>query len=265
MRYFPAILPGNTVQYPAKRRRFQRTVENITPSGATYRGIDDGHALWQWDLVFQDITALQRQQFDLLFDECRGRLYPFLFLDPFQNLVRHSDALDDVAWEKTANVVVNGNQPDPLGGSRACRLSNASGATGGIKQRLAVPAWVTYTASCWLRATVSATAEMLVHPAGSAAGYSVTLTPAWQRYRFTITHASAAEEIDAGLKVPDNTEIFAFGFQLEQSCTISDYKRTNAESGIHVNSRFAHDELRWVTSGVDHHSTRITIQSPILT
>lgn len=133
-----------------------------------------------------------------------------------------------------------------------------------IRQRLAVPAWVTYTASCWLRASVSSTVELVAHPAGSANGYSVTLSPVWHRYRFTVTHASIAEELHAGLKLPENTEIFAFGFQLEQSSTMSDYKRTNTECGIHASSRFAHDELRWITSGVDHHSARITIQSPIL-
>ncbi len=265
MRFFPTILAGNIIQYPAKRRLTQRTVQNVTPSGTTYRSLDGSAAHWQWDLGFQDITALQRQQLDSLFDECRGRLHSFLFLDPFQNLVRHSAAFHEAVWERDASVVVTANQHDPFGGNRAYRLSNPSGTSGTLKQRLDIPAWATYTASCWLRASAPVTAELLVHPADTTVGHGITLSSVWQRHHITTTHASALEELHAGLKLPANTEIFAFGFQLEQYSAVSEYKNTNAESGIHANCRFVHDEIRWLTSGVDHHSARIRIQSPIIT
>lgn len=264
MRFFPSVLPGNAIQYPVKRRRHQRVIENITPGGGLYRGFDTGRSLWHWELTYQDIRTPQRQALDGLFDECKGRLLPFLFLDPFENLVRYSEDFSQPAWERQANVVAVGNQLDPFGTNRAFRLSNASGAAGSIFQRLNIPVWGTYTVSCWLRAEVPATVEMLAHPAGSTTGQSLALASSWYRRAFQVSHGGTEEELHAGLRLPGNTELYVFGFQLEQFSNLSEYKRTNEESGVHANSRFEQDEIRWVTNGVDHHSARITIQSPIL-
>jgi hypothetical protein len=264
MRFFPSILPGNAIQYPVKRRRNQRVIENVTPGGGLYQAVDAGRSWWYWELAYQDIGSQQRQALDGLFDECKGRLLPFVFLDPFENLVSYSEDFSQPAWGKEANIVAVGSQLDPFGSNRAFRLSNASGAAGSILQQVYIPSWVPYTVSCWLRANGSAAVEILAHPSGSTTGQSVALGPAWERYAISVSHSGNEEELLAGLRLPANTEVYAFGFQLEQFSSLSEYKRTNEESGVHANSRFGQDEIRWVTNGIDHHSARIAIESPIL-
>ncbi|MBL8179953.1 MAG: hypothetical protein JNK48_35060 [Bryobacterales bacterium] len=227
-----------------------------------YRRLDTGLAYWRWDLVFQDVSGAQRQSIDSLFNECRGSLLPFLFLDPFQNLVRHSEAFEAAAWEKEASIVATAEQADPFDMPRARRLSNASGAWGSVRQRLPVPAWVTYSVSCWLRANVPTGVEILAGPAGGTNGTSAMVNTVWMRHSLTVTHISNEEELDVGLRIPGNSEVYAYGFQLEPFATVSEYQKTTEESGVHVNCRFEQDEIRWVTKGVDHHSTRIYLRAP---
>ncbi len=263
MRFFPADIPGLAIQYPVKRRRSQRAIHSVTPGGMLYRSIDPGHRFVGWDLTFQNVTLSQRQELDDFFSGCEGRMQSFVFLDPFQNLVRHSEEFEHGAWEKDPSIVVLSNQPDPMGSSQGRRLSNASGIAGAVVQRLSVPAWFSYTISCWMRATVPTNVELCAHPAGTG-GNSLFVTTTWQIHVMRVHQASNETEIYAGLRLPSNSEIHAYGFQMEQFSSLSDYKRTVEEGGVITNSRFDQDEIRWVTSGIDHHSTRIAIHAPLL-
>lgn len=264
MQFFPPILPKGVFQYPVTRNVQQRAVENVTPGGTMYRRVDSGYGFVRWDLLFENINSAQRHSLGSFFEECRGTLRPFVFLDPFQNLVRQSESFEHIAWERESSLTLVNGQPDPTGGSRAYRISNATGASRSLLQRLTIPTWFPYSASCWLRADIESSIELTAHPSGSSSGISIPVTTAWKRHSIGVCHQSIETELQAGLRLPGNTEIYAFGFQLEQFETLSEYKRTGNESGVHANARFAGDELRWITTGIEHHSTRLSVQTPIL-
>ncbi|MFN7933411.1 MAG: hypothetical protein U0R19_08800 [Bryobacteraceae bacterium] len=264
MQFFPQILPNGVFQYPVRRNVQQRVIENITPGGALYRRVDGGCGLLKWDLAFENIGTEQRHILAGFFEACGGTLRPFVFLDPFQNLIRRSESFDHTVWEKEPALVVETGQVDHWGTLRACRISNATNTSRLMAQRLTIPAWYPYCVSCWLRADTESTVELTAHPVGSLAGISLPVTTEWKRHSIVLRHQSSETELLAGLRLPANTEIYAFGFQLEQFETTSEYKRTEGESGIHANARFSDDEIRWVTNGVEHHSTQLSVQAPIL-
>ncbi|MBS1829788.1 MAG: hypothetical protein JST93_31100 [Acidobacteria bacterium] len=264
MQFFPQILPGGVLQYPVTRNVQQRVIENITPGGAMYRRVDGGLGFVRWDLAFDSITSEQRDSLTTFFEDCRGTLRPFVFLDPFQNLVRRSESFDHTAWEKEPALVIANGQADLWATSRASRISNATGGSRSVAQRLTIPAWYPYCASCWLRADTESIVELVAHPSSSTGGISLPVTTEWKRHSIVVRHQSGETELLAGLRLPAHTEIYAFGFQLEEFEATSEYKRTEGECGIHSNARFREDELRWITSGIQHHSTRISVQAPIL-
>lgn len=264
MLFFPSILPENSLQYPISRSQQYRFRQNVTPSGVVFRASDSGRRAIRWKLAFQNVSTEQRQQLDSFYGQCSGRLRSFVFLDPFSNMVRHSEAFENSVWGKDPGISVTTGQSDLHGTFRARRLSNPAGISRSIVQQLIAPAWFSYSVSCWLRSVAPVTVDLLLQPLGGSNYRQVIVTPEWQRFTYSAQSSSAEEAIVVGLGLPGNSEVFALGFQCEQFDTPSVYKESTDIGGVYSNCRFDHDEIRWATDGINHHSTQVTIRAPIL-
>ena len=258
-RFFPSIWATNTLRYPLARHQKHRWIEAETPNGSVYRTYDSGGKMTRWALEFINVPSTQRQALDEFFDDCKGTFRSFVFLDPFENLVRQSEAFEDGVWEKQPGIFVSPYAPDPYSGTQARRVSNVSSTPQSLLQTLVIPGWFSYTASCWLRSSDTATAELRAHPTNEDSVETFSLSGSWQRYSINVCHESQTDAIHTGIRIPGNTEIFAYGFQLEQFSILSPYKRTTNASGVFADCRFDNDVIRWTTTGIDHHTSRVLV------
>src|SRR5436190_16162990 len=97
---FPQLSTGAIGQYPIGKRRLSRTVVNDAADGATFKLADAAAGAVEWELEFSTLSDDERAALTDLHGAVEGRLGAFTFLDPTDNLLCWSEALDESVWER---------------------------------------------------------------------------------------------------------------------------------------------------------------------
>jgi len=255
MPIFPQLATGAMGQYPLRRMRRSRTVENTMPDGHAVRLADNGAERTEWRLEYQELTDGELDALIEFFQAVEGRLGTFTFLDPAGNLVAWSEQLDEPAWEKGPLVTVEGGVTGPAGEVNAWRVANGGAAPAGIAQTLNVPEELYYCLSVWVR-SVQTTQVTLVR---GGARTTKQVTAEWNRLTFAAQAAGTAESVLFGLELAPGAAVEVCGFQVEAQAGASGYKKTGARGGVYGNARLAGDELKITTVGQGRHGCTLNI------
>ena len=151
MLVFPQISTGAAALYPLTKARGARTVVNALADGGADVFSDPDAARVGWEMRMRGLTRGEWDAIEALFDQTAGGWKTFTFLDPAGNLLAWSEDLTDGVWVKAPLLVLAAGIADPLGTSRATRVTNTAQTTGGAIQTLAAPADYQYCLSVWAR------------------------------------------------------------------------------------------------------------------
>lgn len=259
-RYFPQLSSGAVTQYPLTESRAFRTVVNETADGRRVRFADTAASRIEWRIRQQAISDTEWNAIEALFSACEGRLRTFTFLDPADNLLRHSEDLTQPLWNLGPALAISPGIADPLGTNRATAITNSSGAMQRVMQTLGAPGTYQYSLSVWLRAAAPIPVRLLVMADGSFAETVHTIDSTWRRCSLFASLNANADAVDAGIELPGNAAIEVFGFQVDAQPAPSVYKRTAAVGGVYAKARFLDDVLTQQTTAPGVHSAfcRIT-------
>jgi hypothetical protein len=242
MPYFPQLVSGAGAQFPALRRIYTRTVRNSAPDGTGSKLADPGWSGVEWALELKALTTEEWDAIEKLFHHVEGRLGTFTFLDPTDNLIRWSEDLDSTAWWKDSLLHLTPGIPDPLGLTRATKITNSSLSTLAIRQTLPIPGWFRYCFSLFVRGG-AADASVFLRTAGVTHKQQFRAGPTWFRVEHAVNARDQNEGVDFGLEVGAGQSLEVFGFQVESQAGASGYKRTTSRSGIYPAASFLDDVL----------------------
>lgn len=261
MPFFPQLTTGAVAQFPVSKRRSVRTVLETAPGGEQVKLEDPGVRTREWMLELAGLSPSEATAVESLFLASEGRLREFSYLDPMANLLAHSENLSQPVWIKSALLQVTGTIADPLGTTRAFRLTAAGAGEQILAQDIAGPGNYWYSMSCWLRA-VSGTSVVLRRFAGPVtASETHKIGSAWRRIEMPGQLASAASPVRFELRLPAGTVADVFGLQVEAQRGASDYKLTGAQAGVYPNAVFAQDELEVSADYDNQFSTTVRIRT----
>lgn len=91
MTYFPQMATGAIGQYPLSVRGVQRTIVNDCLDGRRIKLPDRGAAHARWQFNFRELTDVELNALEQLFQSAEGRLNGFTLLDPSGNLLAWSE------------------------------------------------------------------------------------------------------------------------------------------------------------------------------
>lgn len=259
---FPQLSTGATAQYPLAVRRIVRTVVNEAADGRQFKYADASFARAEWDIRLAALTNAEWALLEELFASCEGRLRTFTFLDPLDNLLRHSEDFTRPEWEKDPLLTVTPGQPDPWGTQRATRLTNSGVLLQEMKQNLPAPGTYKYNWSLLARAESPMDLRVRLSAGPSYADQHVPLTPEWQAISVFADLDWAEDGVLASLALPPGTSADVAAAQCEAQLAPSSYKRTGSASGVYPLARFATDRLLQTTTDLDQHETVIRITAP---
>lgn len=237
MDYFPQLETGAMGQFPLRRTRRMRTIENRMPGGEAVRFADVAAELTEWHLEFRDLSDGEAGRLAQFFETMEGRLRTFSFLDPAGNLLAWSEELDAEAWTKNPLTAVTAGVGDPHGGTRAWRIVGPGPA--GVSQTLSIPDGFHYCMSVYARCDGQATVALLRGEQRS----EQHVTSDWKRLTFPSVGAGAGESVRFGLELAAGGSVEVFGFQVEPQAGASGYKKTTSRTGIFRNARLGDDRL----------------------
>lgn len=255
MIYFPQLSSGATGQFPLSRQRTTRTVVNQSVQNYQFKLADSAAAITEWHLSFAEMSDQELAALEALFQVVEGRLTPFTFLDPVDNLLAWSEQQNQAVWQPDPLLTLTSGVPDPMGGSGAYQVSNPTTATLVLQQSINAPASLDYCLSLYARSDQS-TQVWLVR--GSATE-PLEISPQWIRLSSAGQLQDIGESISFGIALNPGTTVDVFGIQAEAQTTASLYKQTAETGGVYPNARFQSDTLTITTVGPSRHSCELDI------
>lgn len=255
MTYFPQLSSGATGQFPITRQRTARTVVNQSCQSYQVKLADPGAAITGWHLSFEEMNDQELAALDALFQAVEGRLTPFTFLDPADNLLAWSEQQNQAVWQASPLLSLTGGLTDPMGGTVAYQAGNPTGATLTLQQSINAPASLDYCLSLYARSDQSTRVWLVRGSATDARGIS----PQWTRLTSAGQLQDAADSISFGIALDPGTRVDVFGIQAEAQTSASLYKRTAETGGVYPNARFRDDTLTITTVGPSRHSCELDI------
>jgi|ERR1035441_317259 hypothetical protein len=255
MFYFPQLSSGATGQYPITRQRSARTVVNQSCQGYQVKLADPGAAITNWHLSFEEMSDEELAALEVLFQAVEGRLSPFTFVDPADNLLAWSDQQNQAVWQADPLLTLTGGAADPMGGMAAYQVTNPTPATLKLQQSINAPASLDYCLSLYARSDQSARVWLV---RGSAT-YAQAISPQWTRPIFAGQLQDTGDSITFGIALDPGATVDVFGIQAEAQTTASLYKQTAETGGVYPNARFQNDTLTITTVGPSRHSCELDI------
>lgn len=257
--YFPQLRPGVSAQYPLRKTLGFRTVMQPADAVTLLRSADDGWRQVQWTMQLRGLSDAEASAVETLFRNLRGAHGSFVFCDPEDNLLRHSESLPDAAWSKSAGVTINSAPTAPSVALAASRVQSPGGSTGELWQNAALPTGNHWLLSLYARADAATALTLYLRSSHGEQQRTVQLSTAWQRYWFGGSWWPAGEGIDAGVRLPVGAQADLSAFQLEGQASPSVYKRTQNTSGVYPQARFLDQRLRITTLAPDCHQMNLRI------
>jgi hypothetical protein len=255
MFYFPQLSSGATGQFPITRQRAARTVVNQSCQDYQVKLADPGAAITSWHLSFQEMSDAELAALEALFQGVEGRLTPFTFLDPADNLLAWSEQQNQAVWQADPLLTVTAGVADPLGGTAAYQVSNPTGATLTLQQSINAPASLDYCLSLYARSDQS----MRIWLVRGAMTEAQAITPQWTRPISAGQLQDTADSITFGIALDPGATVDVFGIQAEAQIAASMYKQTAETGGVYPNARFRDDTLTFTTVGPSRHYCELDI------
>ena len=261
MLFFPQLLSGNVSQYPLTRTRHVRTVVNELADGGTTRLGDPDLESLEWEMELSFLDDQEWAALETLFDQAEGGLATFTFVDPGDNLLTWSESLSETAWQKGALLQLSENVADPVGETRATRISNGAATPQTLSQTLEVSSAFYYCLSAFVRSDQPMTIQLQRSSAAASASDAVETSSSWRRVVSSGTLGGSDESVSFGIELPVSGALEVFGLQVEAELGPSVYKRTTARGGVHPKARFLNDSLTVTATGPGQHSVKLRILS----
>jgi len=261
MPYFPQLASSCLAQFPLAKNLTSRTVLNRTPGGERVVSTDANARLLEWTLDYSGLTRQEAAALETFFRDREGRLNDFVFFDPVGNLLARSEEFHLAPWQNDPLLQWTAGQLDPMGTTRATRVTNAGAASQLLKQSVDIPGDYQLCFSFWAKSatpldlTVARSAGAMSHIA------TVQLTSFWLRWEITARLSVSTSPIEFSIALPAGAIADLFGAQLEPQPHASGYRRTYQYSGVFPNSRFSQDELSLTAEAFENYAARVKVIS----
>ncbi|MBK5293262.1 MAG: DUF2460 domain-containing protein [Acidobacteriia bacterium] len=245
--------------YPFAKRRRNRSIVNQALDGSSTKLYDANGGEIEWDLSYRGLSQNEMEGLRTFFTDVEGRLESFTFADPSDNLLAWSEGLNQPVWVRDGLLQATEGIVDPMGTTRATRLSNGAQTEQSIRQAVAVTGAHYYCLSLHLRSITPATVSLTAFTDQAGQTAVVSARSQWRRVESTFTLNSNLAPVRFQIELPAAAMVDVFGLQVEAQITASPYKKTTLQGGVYPESRFNQDELIVGAQGPDDYETRLQV------
>jgi hypothetical protein len=260
--YFPQLLTGTSSQFPLRRALRFRTVSEGGRGVPMMRVADGSVRRVEWAMQLQGLCDAEAEALTTLFRDSRGTQRAFVFCDPEDNLLLHSEGLSQAEWQKSGGVSVSAAPTAAPGMGAAWRVSTASG-SGEMWQQVMLPTQYQWVFSVYARAEAGGELLLVQRSAHGERTHAVKPGSEWQRYWLMASGWPPGEGMDFGIRVQAGGPVDVSGFQLEGQLSPSGYKKTTSTCGVYADARFADERLRVMTIAKNCHQVALRVTAPL--
>ncbi|HEX4809175.1 MAG TPA: hypothetical protein VH325_09610 [Bryobacteraceae bacterium] len=262
--FFPQLSTGATVQYPIKKTNTSRNVQNVLPDGSMILSADPDGWILSWELTYGELNSSDIGLIQTHFNNCKGPLHAFTFIDPTDNMLVSSEDLKSAAWLNQGGMAITKGVADPTGGTAAFTVINTSQATQSITQILSVPASYQYCLSLYAMCASQSAITLSRRGPSVSQTESISVGPAWSRLVSSGQLSDSGVGLTVGLTLSPGQQVQIYGIQLDAQNAPSRYRPTAQSGGVYPNAHWVADQLMISAQGVNQFSSTFSIETAIL-
>jgi len=230
-------------QLPLLKRLRRRTIVNRTADDRAVKLGDPAGEITEWELRYQDLSDSEVETLRTFFESAEGSLQPFTFVDPTENLLRASAALDGTSWTRDPMLQVTG-------GPLEWRIENTGAAPQSLWQDIGGPAGFTY---CFTLFAQTDAPTVLRAVAGELA-VERTVSADWRRMKVS----GRLETTRFGIELRPGARVVVRTLQVDAQAGASQARR-GVRGGVYAGAHFAQDELKVAATDLNRHSCTVEI------
>ena len=261
--FFPQLSSGAAAQYPIKKMRQLRTIQNILLDGTLIQLPDPYASIASWQLNYTDLAEADLQAIQAHFQGCVGSYHAFTFIDPTDNMLVSSSDLTAPVWLNSGSLRIANGLADPQGSTQAFQLTNVGQGSASLAQSLTVPANYQYCFSLYVSSVVPSVISLALSGSSVNTSNTYTVGPSWTRIVMTGRLNDPGTTFTVAVKLPAGEQIEIFGPQLEAQVSASTYRATSTTGGVYANAHFATNQLPVVAEGPNLFATSFTIEAVV--
>lgn len=261
--FFPQLSTGAMVQYPIKKTRLYRTIQNVMPDGSMIVLADTPATKLIWDLRFEDLAVVDISALQTFFQACCGPYHAFTFIDPTDNMFASSTDLTASAWLTDTGIQITPNATDPSGGSQAFVVTNTASAPQSISQLVPVPSGYQYCLSVFVSSVQAGNITLFRQGAAASAADELQVGPNWTRTISSGRLSDSGTQLTAGVRLAPGQQLTLFGLQLEPQIEPARYRATFASGGVYSTAHWASNSLGIVSTAPGLFSAAAQIQTNV--
>ena len=146
---------------------------------------------------------------------------PSLLLEPAStNLITYSEDFSDASWAKS-NLTVTSNSTVSPSGDVDADLIDFTAVSNYLDKSGTITIGEVYTVSCYVKSAVSSNQNFIMYANANKNDGVLSATSEWQRFTYTFTADGTA--MSSGLGSDELSQIYAWGFQLEEQSYDTSY------------------------------------------
>lgn len=262
--FFPQLSSGAIVQYPVKKTKVSRNIQNVLPDGSMILFADPNGWMLNWELTYNELSGSDIALLQSHFSSCAGPLHAFTFIDPTDNMLVSSEDLTKPAWLNQGGMAITSGAVDPTGGTGAFTITNTSQVAQAITQTLNVPAGYYYCLSLYASCPTPASLSLTRQGPTLSETNTVSVAAAWNRYVSRGELSDAGIGFTVGLALSAGQQIQIYGVQLEAQPAPSRYRPTNQSGGVYASAHWVSDQLTIAAQGLNQFSSTFSVETAIL-
>jgi hypothetical protein len=261
--FFPQLCSGAPAQYPIKKMRQLRTIQNILPDGTLIQLPDPYASVASWQLNYTDLAEADMQAIQAHFQACVGSYHAFTFVDPTDNMLVSSADLTAPVWMNSGSLRIANGLADSQGGTQAFQLTNIGQASASLTQSLTVPANYQYCFSLYVSSLVPSVISLALSGSSVNTSNTYTVGSSWTRIVMNGRLNDPGTTFTVAVKLLAGQQVQVFGPQLEAQINPSAYRATSTTGGVYANAHFATSQLPVVAEGPNLFATSFTIEAVV--
>src|SRR3954452_22210045 len=257
---FPQLTSGALVQYPLHKTRTVRNVTNVLSDGTLVLLPDQGAARLVWDLQYTGLVEAEVTSLKELFQNRKGPLLPFIYIDPSDNMLVWSTDPRTQPWQAPTVLKIENGIAGPSKAGDAFRITNTGQSIQELTQTVNVPNGYFYCLSFYARSAAPQLLTAFRRGASTVQESQILIDAAWNRFWTSGRLRESGNGITVGLSFSVGQQIEVFGLQLEAQVSPSQYRPTFRRASVYSNAHWAMNELSVISESPGLFSTSVTVE-----
>lgn len=245
---FPQIRTQGVLQETASRRVWLSRSQNRLADGTRIQGELIRPMVRSWRLSYAGLTDGEAGALRQMIEESRTAPNGFVFIDPWSNMLGHSEDLASEEWQPSALCQVTRANPNELGIAEHS-VQSLSSVAERVEQIVPLGGTGTFSLGCEVRSATQSSGRLTLQGGGLSFTKNFVVGAAWTQVWVLGEFDVMCEDLRVSIEVAPGEAALVRAVELDYQAAPSSYKPSYGAGGVYMGARVVEEEFVQVLRG----------------